>query len=114
MDKELTARQRRAVIAIVTSDSMVEACQIAGVAERTIRRWITQEAFRAELAKIENDMLERATGRLTALQERAIRALQGCLESQNESIRLRACHTVLDYSMRYREQYRIETRLPQN
>ena len=111
MEKRLTLKQRRAVIAIISSDSIMQACQNAGVAERTIRRWVKLPEFKAELVRIEQNLLESTTGKLAGLQERAINALSDCLTSKNENAKLRACQLVLDYSIRYREINRFESRI---
>ena len=51
----MTARQKRALVALLSAPTKREAAEIAGISYPTLRRWITQDAdfrreYEAELA----------------------------------------------------------------
>ncbi len=112
-DDELTAPQQRAIAALIASKSTVEAAKIAGVGERTLRRWLTEPTFKAALAIAEQEIIGSATRRLLGYMETAIYVVANLMADRNVSagIRLRAAGTILDYSLRLREMLNIEERL---
>ena len=51
------------------------AARTAGVAERTVRRRLADPAFKARLASLRSDMVQRASGSLTAASQQAVQTL---------------------------------------
>jgi len=65
----LTPNQRLALRALLETDSLAEAARLTGVAEMTLRRWLTQPGFIAayyvagrEQLELERERLDAATG----------------------------------------------------
>jgi hypothetical protein len=54
----LTPRQSRAIAAILEAPTRTEAALLAGVAERTLRKWSRLPAFAAELARERSKILD--------------------------------------------------------
>ncbi|MBL8999719.1 MAG: hypothetical protein JNK25_01120 [Phycisphaerae bacterium] len=44
---ELTPRQERVIAVLIAEPTVILACEKSGVPERTVRRWLTQPAFKA-------------------------------------------------------------------
>lgn len=110
----LTARQQRAVRALLTCKSVGDAAASSGVGERTLYRWLTDPAFRVALAAAEGDLLDAATRRLLGLQEQAISTLERMLadgSAASDTVKLRAAEQVLSHLLKLRELRDIEQRL---
>jgi len=109
----LSARQQRAIAALLTSKSVAEAAASAKVGERTLYRWLAEDrAFRAALLAAEGDLLSTTTRRLLSLQGQAIETLESLLSrAESEGVRLRAAQVALELSLKLRDQVSIELRL---
>lgn len=110
---ELTPRQRRAVLALLSEKDVRAAALAAKVPERSLWRWLALPAFRAALTQAEGDLIDKATRRLLNLQDPAISVITVVLADKTISpgIRLRAAQSVLDYMIRLRELRNTEERL---
>jgi len=56
----LGAKKSRAIAALLTSSSVIEAAAVAGIGERTLHRWLEEPAFRQALAAAESDAIRSA------------------------------------------------------
>lgn len=110
---ELTPKQHRAILALLSAKSVGEAAKQAKMGERTLWRWLSDPLFRAALAGAEADMIDTATRRLLQMQEGAIETVQAIMEDAEASptVRLRAAQAVLDYLLKLRELRNVEQRL---
>lgn len=57
-DSELSPRQRKAIVALMTSRTADDAARVVGVTPRTLRRWLTDDRFVAELKAAELPQLK--------------------------------------------------------
>lgn len=110
---KLSAKQHRALSALLTSKSVAEAAAATGLGERTIYRWLTDPVFRQALSAAEGDLIDAATRRLLTLQGSALDTFEAVLGDATVSagVRLRAAQAVLDYLLKLRELRDIEQRL---
>ena len=111
---ELTAKQQRAVQALLTAKSVSAAALAAHVGERTLFRWLTEPAFRAALTAAESNLIDAATRRLLQLQGAALDTLEALLGDGSDAsagVRLRAAQVALEHLLRLRELRDIEQRL---
>jgi hypothetical protein len=110
---KVTASQYRAIAALLSAKSVTEAAGLAGVGERTLRRWLTQHHFITALRQAEGAMLDSVTRRLLAMQSDALDAVQGILENHeiDENTRLRAAMGILGHVLKLRETRDIEERI---
>ena len=110
---ELTAAQRRTLAALLSSRNPVEAAQMAKVSERSVRRWLTEPAFVAELRRLEREAIEQATRRLTNGTAAALDTVLAIMQDEDAAAgpRLRAATAWLDIALRWRELTALEERL---
>ncbi|HLB31196.1 MAG TPA: hypothetical protein VJN91_06680 [Gammaproteobacteria bacterium] len=108
-----TSRRARAVAALLTTRSAVDAAQVAGVSERTIHRWLRDPGFRAQLLEAEGQAVDAAVRRLVHLATSALNALENVLADADSlpGIRLRAAGLVLDHLASLRQLRNVEERL---
>lgn len=101
-DKKLTYKQQRAIEALFTSATVTEAADQAGVAERTLYRWLKQPHFQAALdGEIENSNAE-TLRLLIAGRPRALHVLYNLMQSaRGEQTRRGCAKDWLELGMQY-------------
>jgi hypothetical protein len=110
----ISAKQKRAIAALLTTRDARAAAKQANVGERTLYRWLAEDdAFKRALSKAEGRAIDAAARRLISLQGTAIDTLKNVLDDAEASatVRLRAAQAVLDYLLKLRELRNIEQRL---
>lgn len=110
----LTALQKKAIAALLTSRTTEEAAQKAGCSARSIYKWLAEDAdFKRELTAAEGQAIDNATRQLVALQNSAIAVFAGILDNPglSPSLRLRAAVAALDLMLRLRDAKSLEERI---
>ena len=82
-----------------------EAAIYAGISESSLRRFLAEPEFQAELRKAFARMVDDAANDLKRTLSPAIQALQSIVadEEQSASARISAARSLLEYSLRYSE-----------
>jgi len=108
----LTAKQQKALDALLRGCSQEAAAHAAGVNRRTLGRWMSQNAaFQRALRAAEQEALKRIHRRLVGLAESACDALARALQGEAQPAQVRAADVVLARLMPLRELVEIEERL---
>src|SRR5947209_7078638 len=93
------ANDERILMALACGATYAKAAQEAGTSERTVRRKMSDAAFRAKLHRLRGEALERAGGALTAAALKAVQTLLSLQDAnQPASVRLGAAKAVLELS----------------
>jgi hypothetical protein len=93
----MDARKERAVTCLLTSPTITAAAGPAGVSERTLRRWLAEDAeFQAGYRQARAVAFQAALGRLQGLAGRAVETLERNLEAEGEGVQVRAAVAVLE------------------
>ena len=111
---KLSRTKKRAVAALLATPKVDDAAKVAGVGERTLYRWLSEDQdFQAALASAEGVAIDTAARALVQIAGDAIDTLRGLLENEEttDSVRLRAAQSVLEHLLRLREAKNIEQRL---
>ena len=95
------AAREQAILALLTERTIGQAAARAGVGERTLRRWLTEdEAFTAEYQDARRATFQAAVGRIASLTVRAVEALEDLLaDTKHPAVRLGAARTVAEIGM---------------
>lgn len=101
--KPLTARQKRALAAILAARNYEEAIPDSGVCRQTFYSYLRDPSFKAELDRQLNQLMDSALGRIKGAAGEAVETLRALIGSDNESIRLRAAQGIIDYTLKARE-----------
>jgi len=102
IDRHLTASQVEALCALVTGESNEAAAYLAGVSQRTLRRWRREPAFRAVLADARESLVEEAANRAVTSMTRGIDAMLAALENQEAPhLQLRAADLLLKWGTKF-------------
>jgi hypothetical protein len=87
------------VAALAAGLTCAEAGRVAGVSERTVRRRLQEEDFRAELAMARASLLDRAIGRASDAATEAVDVLTSVMRSgKSDTARISAARTLLQFS----------------
>ena len=80
MIKELTNGQRRAIEALMLTNTTARAAQKAKVSEKSIYVWMKQDHFQTALRKARRNALAHTTTRLQQITARAVDTLEAVME----------------------------------
>ena len=97
MTENVTRRQRRAIMALLSEATVSAAAGRAGVSRETIYRYMTDAGFRAALTAAQSDALRLVTARLAALLERSLDVIGEGLGDRDARVKLRAASVVLGH-----------------
>jgi hypothetical protein len=87
-----------AALLLAGGRTLKEAAAECGVAERTLRRWLAEDAdFASKLTACRTAIFAEAVGRLTTLSGQAAAVLGALLYSESEGIRLRAAAAIFQH-----------------
>jgi HEAT repeat protein len=96
----VTAKQHRAIAALLTTRTVQEAAAEAGVGERTLYRWMGDAAFRVAYSTASHERLAETIGRLRAVAGEAVETLRTALQDTSASVRVRAAVALLDTAVK--------------
>ncbi|NCC53773.1 MAG: hypothetical protein EOM20_21565 [Spartobacteria bacterium] len=108
---DLTARQKQAIEALLSSSSITEAAKATGIARRTLHRWLSNEAFSLVLICERRTMLDVALNKLRVHVGEAVDTLARLLGDQHSGVQLQAAKTILDMAMRAAERTDVIQRI---
>ena len=102
------AVREQAILALLSEPTIAKAAARCGVAEKTLRRWLTADpAFQAEYEAARHATFQAALSRIPALTVRAVDTFADLLgTSKPPAVRLGAARTVAEIGM---HQYDAET-----
>lgn len=94
----LTARQQRAIDALLTSKDVKAAAAAAGVGYKTLRRWLELPPFRAALREAVTALTDQTIRRLADLASTAVETLSTAMTSADkDSVKVSAANAVLTH-----------------
>ena len=96
---------------LAAGSTIADAAQRAGVSPATVRRRLADPTFRAQLARAQSELVERATAALTSASTEAVETLRELLRDGPPSTRLQAARAILDAAPKWRDTADIEQRL---
>jgi hypothetical protein len=97
--------------ALAAGKLLAEAARDAGVSERTVSRRLAEPDFRARVAAIRAEMIDRAAGRMSDMLAEAADQLRRLLQSRSEGTRLTAIKSAFELALRLHDVEQIEVRL---
>jgi hypothetical protein len=108
----LSAKQHKAINAILTERTLADAAKAAGVNVRTLNRWMGDRTFIAELKAAEAALLDATVRRLTSISGRAVLVLEWAMTSAGkEGTKVRAADIVLSRLMTLKELHEFDARI---
>ena len=115
---KLTRLQSKAVPAVVTTNTAIEAAVVAGCSESSIYKWLQEPAFKAAVAEYEKVIRDAVDHRLTTGANEALDVIGGVMngditdtDNVRASVRLRAAIAWMETHIKTREDLDIERRV---
>jgi len=99
------------VAALAAGRSYAEAAQLSGTSARTVRRRMSDVGFAAEVSARRGERVGELAGRLLGETQRALDVVIARLDSESESVQLKAAEMMLSWSVRLRSAHEQEQRL---
>ena len=102
----MTSNEERALSALLTSKTKLEAAEKAGITDRTMRRYFENPEFCQRYREAFAGVVQDATRRAQQLLEPALSTLQTVMEDEEipAQARITAAKSIIDYSLKLTEQ----------
>lgn len=112
-EKELSAKQERALACLLSEATATEAARKAKVGLSTLMRWMNEEHFRNAYQAARGQLLDAALAKLQGASSDAVATLKNLMEREDvpAAARISAARSILDLGLRLREQMEISERL---
>ncbi len=95
---ELTLRQQSVLPVLAVSRSIAQASRDAGVAESTLRRWLSDPSFRDQLEHLRKESHDMARLQVQAVLPACLSVVaEAALDSQDPALRFRAARFLISY-----------------
>ena len=112
-NERLSAKQQRAIDALLTEPTTRAAATAAGVSEATLWRWLADPAFSKAHRAARTQLLDKTLALLLAQGQGAIEALADVMKEATNpaSARVSAARAILEISLKARDSLEMEERL---
>jgi len=108
------ASREQAILALLSEKTTAAAAKRCGVNERTLRRWLADEQFRAEFDAARQSSFMAGMTRIQSLTGKAVDALEELLAAKKHpAVRLGAARTVAEIAMHQHDAETILRKLEQ-
>lgn len=104
----LTPKQEDAALATAKGLTIAAVAKAAGAGVRTVKTWRSLPAFQQRVSELRQEMTGEAVGKLTAGMGYAASTLRSLLDAESDGIRLSAARSVLELTLKLREQAELE------
>lgn len=107
----LQPKRERMALLLASGWTMKAAAEDTKVGERTAHEWKSDPAFKARVAALRAEILERSVGIMASATSAAAAKLVELLKDDNPAIRLRAATAILDGAVKLRDHTELDARL---
>jgi hypothetical protein len=96
-------KKQAAALALAARRTRKAVAKRVGVNERTVRRWLAEQEFRAQVQQARTQLLDRTVGRLSGLTAKAAARLGKLLDCDDARVVLGAAKEILAAALKGRE-----------
>lgn len=109
----LTPKQEKALAALLTETTVIEAAKAAGISRATLFRWLSEEQFQAAYKEARGRLLESTLTALQSAGPAAVVTLLRVMEhaTSNPGAQVSAAKAILDTGLKARDMLETEERL---
>ena len=110
----LSRRHEAVIVALIAHPKITDAARAAGVNESTVWRLMQREDFQKRYREAQDEALNAALGSIQGAAVEAVATLREIASGGKvEAARVQASKTILDYTLKVREQFGLEARIKQ-
>jgi Holliday junction resolvasome RuvABC DNA-binding subunit len=100
------------IAALLTSATIADAAKVAGIGDKTARRWMKDPDFAEQYRLARRSCMDQATAALQQAMSESVEALREIqFGGESEAARVSAARTIIDNALRSRESEDISARL---
>ena len=99
----LSRRQQSALPVIAATPTLAQAARSSGIGESTLYRWLEDDDFRNELARLRQEAADLAKRELQGVMLRSVSVLAEALDHPDMNIRLRAARYGMSFAVQISE-----------
>ena len=109
--EKLNDRQRRAIPYLIGAPDIRKGCRDAGITPTTYHEWIKDPEFADAITEARNALVIEGMNKLKSGVGRAVDRLLELVDAESEEVRRKACTTILEMAMKWKELGEVEERL---
>ena len=98
---ELTPLQEQGALLLSSGQNVIEVAKTLDVDRSTIWYWRQIPAFEAILNQLRTETLQTMQDGLLALHQQALKTIKRCLNSENETVALKASQVIIDKTLQF-------------
>jgi hypothetical protein len=106
-----SAKQDRVAVLLAAGSSIKDAGTEAGASTRIIYTCLDDPMFERLISRYRSKLIAETLGKLAAIACKAVAALEVALESDSDSVKVRAADSILSHLVRIREHSELAERL---
>ena len=107
----ISQKQMKVIPVIIAAKSVTEGVKQAGISKTLFYSWLKQETFKNEFIARQNDIIDAAFLEIKGLASLAVAKLASLLESEKETVLLKATTAVLDHVCKIKETEELTKRI---
>jgi len=108
---ELSERQKKAIPFLVQSSTVEEGCKAAKISRETYYQWLSDPLFKDELKRQRDQVIEDALNIMKANITKAVNALVGLLNTNNDNLKRYVANDVLGHVLKAKEIEDLDARI---
>ena len=102
-EAKLTARQAKAIPALLAAPSYDKGCKKARISRTTLYTWLKEPVFKDELERQRDEIAAEAFGVLTQSLTKAVETLVSLLDNKDDRIKRLTAKDIIDFIIRHKE-----------
>ncbi len=110
-DKKLSTKQLKAIPKILAARTYDEGCKAAGISKATFYTWMQDEAFKAELERRRNELVETAFAMVTQNVEKVVSTLVALLDAADDRVKRLTANDIIATFLKQEELAEFEERI---
>jgi hypothetical protein len=112
--KTFTAKQLKVLECLAVNPNVEDVAKKTRVSKSSIYRWMQEDgSFNCRLVEIRTELLDDTIDQVKGYCYKALRGISDLMDSENESIKLKACTYMYDKALQLKELKEFETRIIQ-
>jgi len=110
-NQQISTKMRRAIPTILAEKNISNGCKKAGIDRATFYKWMSIPVFKADFYNHSKQIFELSMYDLKSSTLEAVNTILKLLNAKNESVRLRAAVSILEYLSKFIELEEITNRV---
>jgi hypothetical protein len=111
LEKKFSAKQLIMLETLTLLPDVQTAAKQTGIGKSTIYKWLRQEDFKARLVEKRTEILDDSVDQIKSYCRKALQRIAGLMDSENESVVMKASTYLLDKALEVKQTQEFEERI---